>query len=510
MKTIKQSLAIILAIFSIIFLSGQTALAQDQFKLSDYKNPDYRWHQLDVGFGLAGNNNFDRQKVENGVNKQQVNSGINNNLQADYNGTKNSSSYQGFQDFGLSTSFGSSRLNYEDLDDPGQQNKEIIRRGELSLSFNTVNRFYNQKKMFLEADLSGYGSFGRTSQNYSAQEEALPYNYKNTDEQYELYASVPLKAGFGRIEEVQNARLAIYILDDLRASGDIKIAPIDGETQAFADFITQLKNQRYFDSRLRKIAEITSIDSFLTVRGLKAESDASYYTLINDDWDFANGPVRSAGGKFSVGVTPTFGYSFHENEYFQRDTLFDPDIIENTSNLNNSRSDRWAIDFNTGYIFEMPSSLYWQHTFVTSLSYELYRNTYKSKEFDYDTLTTESSLETDSPRLKFGIGYKLGYYPNSRTQISLGINSNYVQQWGTQIQNENDENSNDIGQILVSNNIQLNCYYYISPQLRFTLDITSAYNFTKDNQSQPEDVTGDRFEHQFVNRINAKLTYSIF
>ncbi|NTV83198.1 MAG: hypothetical protein HGA23_02720 [Bacteroidales bacterium] len=509
MKSTKPTLkATFLLISAILFLVSWNSFAQEQFRLSDYKNPDYRWQKLDLGFRLGGNSGFDKHEIENGQHYKNIYSQFNSGLNANYYGTKNSASYQGYQDFGLGTDLLTSRDKFEDLANDGNGTDHKYRSGRIMLSGATINRFYNQKKRFFETDLNLIGEYGHSAGQYSADQEPLPYPYKSNNNNYRISASLPLLVGAGRIEEVQDARLAVYILDDLLASGDLKRAPTAEETMAFSGFITLTKNQRFFDTRIRKIAEITAIDSFLTVLNLKAESDASYYTLLNDNWDNANGPVRSAGGRFSVGLAPELELTLQENEQFWRDTLYDPAVKESYSNWSEDRFNAWGLDFVSGYTWEKPANLYWQHTIDAGLVYSLYQWTFNMKDFEKDSLVLNTETRANSPNARVHLGYNIGYYPNSRTQITMGINTAYNQFWGDEVTNGGDEI--DIGRVLVNNSLHLTCYYYISPQVRFMLSLFSNYSYIKQNQDQPESETGDAFNHDFQNSISASLFYSIF
>jgi hypothetical protein len=191
---------------------------------------------------------------------------------------------------------------------------------------------------------------------------------------------------------VQDARLAIYILDDLAKSGDLKRTPTADETLAFSQFITQTKNQRFFDSRIRKIAEITAIDSFLTVLDLKAESNASYYTLLNDNWDNANGPVRRTGGRFSVGFMPGIDLYYNESRTYLRDSLNNPDVIESYTNRSTNQNDSWNMDAIASYAWDKPVNLYWQHTAIPALLIP-YIQTDDSKIYEFDTLYHENNQD---------------------------------------------------------------------------------------------------------------------
>jgi hypothetical protein len=507
MKTIKKFLKAAILLSVVICMLSGISLAQEQFRLSDYKNPDYRWQRLDLGFALGGNNSFYKQKYEGGITSKTNVNNFNSGLDIDYYATKNSEFYQGYQDFWLvgdvSSNWNSVRNVTDDLGFDQKSNNQNI-----NLGAQTVNRFYDKRKRFAEIDFYlGSGLYNSVVKN-SADQEELPYLNKSTHYEYRLSASLPLLIGKGRIEDVQDARLAVYILDDLTKSGDLKRVPTREEILAFSRFITQTKNQRFFDSRIRKIAEITAIDSFLTVLDLKAQSDASYFTLLNDNWDNANGPVRRTGSRFSIGLVPDIDLFFIGSKNYYRDTFNNPDVIESYTNKNNTRSDSWGLDFVAKYAWEKPASLYWQHTVNADLAYSLYYKQVISKIYDMDILTYEQKSRLNSPNLKLQLGYAIGFYPNSRTNIRLGANTILNQYWGDE--KINDDLEIDAGKILVNSGLYLSCYYYISPQLRFSLNINSTYSFTKKNRQLPEDVYGEKNSHYLHNSIGASLTYSIF
>jgi len=507
MKTIKKFLEAAILLSVAICMTSGISFAQEQFRLSDYKNPDYHWQGLDFDFRLGGNNSFYKQEIENGETENDNFNKFSSGLDIDYYATKNSEFYQGYHDFWLmgdvSSYWNSDRNVTDDLGNDQKRNYQNV-----NLGVHTENRFYNKRKQFAETDLTLGSALDNTLNEYSADQEKLPYTNKSSDFGFSVFVSLPLLIGKGRIEEVQDARLAVYILDDLTKSGDLKRAPTREETLAFAQFITRTKNQRFFDSRIRKIAEITAIDSFLTVMDLKAQSDASYFTLLNDNWDNANGPVRKTGGRFSLGLVPGIELSLGESKNFYRDTLNDPEVIESFMNKNNTRFDSWRLDFVARYLWEKPTSLYWQHSVYTDLAYSLYNMQVISKNYVKDSLTDEQKSRLNSPNLKLRLNYTIGYYPNSRTNIRLGINTVLYQYWGDE--KINDDPKMDVGKTLINSGLFLSCYYYISPQLRFSLNVSSSYSFTKKNQELPDDVYGDEITHYLNNNIGASLTYSIF
>ena len=130
----------------------------------------------------------------------------------------------------------------------------------------------------------------------------------------------PVKFGNGRIEQVQDARQAVYIYKELSKADRMSPDKTDEQILEFAKLISQLKNKRFFDSRLRRIAEIESVDSFFTAKNYIKESDATYFTTLNDYWEYGNGPVRSSGTRFSVALLP--GYYFYDYNNNQSDPAY--------------------------------------------------------------------------------------------------------------------------------------------------------------------------------------------
>ena len=497
---------------AMILLSLVTGLssitnAQDQFRLSNYVNPDYQWRKLELGFGLGGNNSFSDQKIENQESFHQQDNQMSYSSDADLNyyATRNSRKYQGYQSFHISGLIDGMKSGDQDISN-GTENTRHANTQRFYFSAYTENRFYNSRKQFLEVNLELSSSLANGKVEYSDDLEDLPFMETSKNFQYAITASLPVLIGLGRIEEVQDARLAVYILDDLQKSGDLKRAPTAEETLSFSRFITETKNRRFFDSRIQKINEITRIDSMLNVMGLKAQSGASYYTLLNDNWDFADGPVRRTGGRFSAGVIPKLQWVYYDSESAYHDTLNDPTILEDYNVISKSWIENWGIDFIAAYIWEKPANLYWQHTINASLAYSLEYDDRINKTYEMDTLSNHSRYETDSPNLKLVAGYRLGFYPNSRTEVTLDINNILDQNW-VKFDSENPEDKN-ANSFEVYHQLNLSCYYYISEQLRLTVNIQNTYDY--DHTTYPDSPGSKNTDHNLFTSFGAGLVYKIF
>ena len=143
MKSTRSNRKALLFIFSVLFLYSAATLAQEQFRLTDYVNPEYKWQKLDISFGLGGNSYSDKNVFEDqyGLDSKTVNSQFGSNLSASHYGTKNSASYQGSRWAGLSSDFSLSNneLSLTDYSDTLEKSWQ----GGVSFFGKTINRFYN-------------------------------------------------------------------------------------------------------------------------------------------------------------------------------------------------------------------------------------------------------------------------------------------------------------------------------------------------------------------------------
>jgi len=488
--------------------------AQKDFNLADYKNPDYKWRSLDFGFSLSGSGSSLKNTFEkiskNKNNQSQYGSGLN----IGYRSVRNSAIYQGEQNYSFSSTFGGiiNKTSFSgadpavpgDVESTHKQNSQSLR-----MEISSENRFYNNKKLFLEVNPNFSGNYGNDNSEETSNNEVYPFPYKSQRNNYLLRASLPVLIGKGRIEDVKDARLAVYILEDLQKTGNIKGNVSNEDIQAFSRFITQTKNQRFFDSRIRKIAEITAIDSFLTVKGLKNQSGASYYTLLNDNWDNSTGPARSAGNRFSFGIKPDFLSSYLKLFDSYRDTL--PGMV-NTISYNNERNSRLnslGLDVVAGFVSEKPINLYWQRSANIDLSYSLHKGKSLSKFYERDSLISEQKNIFDNPDIAFALGYGLGYFPDSRTSIRLRADASFVQSWGDN--KYNDDPKQEREQTGINTGLNLQCSYYFSPQLRFLVNVRSNYIYSKQTLKGIDGGEDNVSKLNNLNsNINASFIYSIF
>ena len=313
------------------------------FNLSQYKLPDIKLNKLDFNFDLyhVKDNNITQQSLLD--ERKSIVNNFSGSLNLTYFHYRNSEKYQGDLTAGINSqpSINSNRLNGLESTD-----------NSLSTGFSvySTNRFFNLKQYFLEVDplLSENIQILKTHDETSST--------STTDDRYHNYStsiSVPVSIGHGRIEPVEDARLAIYILEELNKAGRISTLPPDNVVIEMAKEISKIKNKRFFDSRLRKIEELQSIDSFLVANNIISAHDISYFAVLNDQWDYASGPVRETGFAISAGFDNNISLSKTNNEIT---------TIGNATVVNEYASDIYDLGGFLSIRYAKPVNLYWQNS----------------------------------------------------------------------------------------------------------------------------------------------------
>ena len=467
----------------------------ENFDLGKYVNPDYKRQQLDFNFNLNARNNNQEFSNSSYLSKS-INSQVGGNFSAAYQNVANSLKLQqdwAFQMSGsTSDSKSDSKNNYSD-GTPSNRNKNDYRSNLISIAFNSSDRFYHPNKKFIELS---------SNISYSAQSDKNSYTYwradtLNSEQSYNDYGSsllgtIGLRFGKGRIEYVQDARLALYILEDMQKHGRLTRSPSDDEILSFSQIITQVMNKRFFDTRIRKIEEIMKVDSFLHANNLISNTDATYFTLLNDNWDNAAGPVRMAGLRYSVGINP---------EYFRK--------VNNTSGTYVSPSPQNSDYYNYGFStdiqldHEKPLNLYWQLTHGIDLRYRFLKQ--DSKETD------QADTHLNLNELSANLFIKLGFYPSSRTYWNATAGLTYITSKG-KLKSDASTSSTSTGNLnFIEPYFALNGYYYISQRLRAQVNYSLQYNKAHFNGVSYyfgyENYPSDK---EFNNSVNISLTYMLF
>jgi hypothetical protein len=301
--------------------------------------------------------------------------------------------------------------------------------------------------------------------------------------------------GKGRIENVSNAQMALFILEDLHKAGKIKSKVSAENTMAFANLITQVYNRRVFDFRKRKLYEIEQIDSFLVANKILAVNDVRAINIISDNWFFAIQPARTESKTLNVSGGDYYQLSFDGSQELM-DNYFVTGIFEQSSRLSGSQiyfratpqlininlkekdsviskkevTNLKAITFSLNYDNYKPIKLKWGWHKYANIAYRT-GAVISDLLFEFDNRSQE---QTKGSFIEGNIGVELGYYPNSRTTLEARWNVGAFKSDGELIIRGTKFNSNRI-----YTDINATTSYFINYNSRITARI--GFQIIKDN-----------------------------
>lgn len=461
----KTKLVFFILLFSVVFASF--AQSYDNYPLKDYYTPDIQRRSLE--FDITGNfkaekddkhllNLFQESRFHSLINTRKKISNLFISFSFREKNAKGMEDYNKYQSFSAYTG-----IDYDE------------------------KRYVTPKFFFQYAGgIAGTANpIKETRIEHDAEKGYIDMDYKIKTYSFRGYAK--LGAGIGRIENITDARQALYILDALSKNGRLKKQLSNDEVFTFSQLISSVKNKRFLDARLHRMDEITQVDSFLVAGNYLEKNDAAYFTTLYDLWLYGDLFERKSGQEYSV-------YSSYRHQYSYGKTS--KNGIEN----NPYRSPH--NDFSTGviYNFEKPIRLSWQHSFNTSLNY-YYTNGFEGK-------TINNSI--DLP-----IKYSLGYYPNTRTHFQLSIE----ERLGRLLQKRtfavgDTEYKEKFENLSADTSLSLNTYYYVSPHLLLSAKAVANLIFSKykviekdPNLTYPDNSDSNS---DWNTNIEFKVTYKLF
>jgi hypothetical protein len=419
--------------FSLLNVLG---FAQDKsFDLSKYKFPDYKRHELEFKFMSYG---YGDKQIDHSVHSD-VNGNPLSSSETSYFAT-NCSSNIGYQYDYLTRK----RVDYLFSNFSGgyyytKNNSygDITRQYSPSVNFNIngSRRYYqNENKLFFEglADLSY--NYNKSKTTYSDLDNDYIYSQNYLD------MSAGLGIGYGRKEKVSDLWQAYYILSKLKGQNSLDRDLNNNDIYEFATLASKLKNKRFFDYRLRSIAELQALDSLMHKQGLVKNTDIAYFTTLNDYWSYGSFPDRESGNVVRFWITP---------EYTKK--------YSNSSSSGSQASEKSSVISNLSFSHSKQLNLLWERNFYVLLWDEVildrsgnYFDAYRKNTFSY----------------KASYGYS--FFPDSRTSISGNIAITGITVDGSGTYSEI---------VKWQNSVQANfsAVYYISPRLQLTGNAGFAY-----------------------------------
>jgi len=440
--------------------------------LSVYKLPDIKLNKLDVSFNF--NSNLQNESIDNNGDKYKNHQAHTiGGLNLSFSRYVNSKRYQ--EDILINAQMQGYRQGTEN-----ETNLINTLRNDsyYNFSFSSSNRLYNNQTLFLEINPKF-----RTTPQYSAYtNKSDPENVSELkSRRYYSELAMPLSIGYGRIEPVQDLRLAIYILEELNKHGKIKELPSEEVLLEMAREISKVKRERFFDSRLRLMRELEVMDAFLASRGIIASKDIGYFNILNDQWNYGSGPVRESGFYVKAGLDNKMSRLCDYTDINNVQTPDDEKYKENISSFGPFVRSR----------YENPINLYWQSSNDVTVGYRQYYYRYPNNEnsdYEQNLIYAEASAS-------------LIYLPNTRTSVALGI-TGYWEKY----QNEYSNSTNESVTCALSP-VVLDINYYVSPRLRVVWSSVYGYNYNSTHYSSTD--TDIKRNRMLLNTMFI-ITYSIF
>ena len=286
-----------------------------------------------------------------------------------------------------------------------------------------------------------------------------------------------LGMGYGRMEDVEDARQAVYIANALSKKNVLTRNLSNEELFELSQKISTVKNKRFLDSRLHLTDEISTVDSFFVNKNLLNDTGAAYFTTLYDMWQYGALYSRQSGYELSFSVHPYYTYN-HTKE------LTDIEVINN--------SHQATLEAHLVFNYEKPVKLNWQHSVETG-TYASFQQG-KAGETDFNSL-----FSTKTKTFSAWASYSLSYYPNTRTQIRA-----------TAAQQIRKIKQTDYAHYTYYNYtpwINVDISYYFSPHLSIAgnFNLNYEYYYNKNN-----DTAGYSKLNKFNTLFNIQFIYSIF
>lgn len=464
----------VIAIF--ILSISQLNNAQDKsFNLSNYKFPDYKRYELEFNFTSSGqyqtfdkSSNFDFNAFPNiGFTYEYL-----SRRKIDHLYTSLNSQFDINKDHSAYYVYNEPTGEYHNTD-----NTAI----DAGFVFSWDRQVYFNENIFF-IEISNYLQYGLqydlNREKYSDQPKS-----ESKKSNQNINISIGVGAGIGRIEKVNDFWQAYYMLEKLKGQKSLDREIEDNDIYAFATLFSQLKNKRFFDSRLRKMAELKELDSFLHAKGLVSNSDISYFTTLNDYWSYGSFAERKSGTELKLVVGPEY------------ETYFIKGINDESNNI----LDQFYLTVSPSLVSYKQLNLFWERYFKLSAGNRIYY--FETIEEDYSGIYYISELGS-----LFNANAEWGYkfFPDSRTSLNFAIGYLGQTKGGPSLRRVR-ELEFYLEDKFWTNSAYLNLSgnYYISPQLQIAADLNLNYM----------DKYGNNKEHadsRLYTTYNLRLRYAIF
>lgn len=446
----------------------------ENIDLNKYKQNYFRYGRLGTNLTLNGSNSNNSNEWNNLESKSEYKS-LNTNINLNYSLNISNRNYVGYHSISGGYTYNFTNSTNSNGSNPSSEFESKLTNYQLNLF--TSNSFYLNEMLFWGLELNSL-----TSQQNNKRNNTDPDIIAQKDYSFSTRNRLLVQIGYGRIENVTDARQAIYILDDLNKKNRLTHEPTPDEAFEFADFITTVLNKRIIDSREKRIYEYTLIDSFLVSKGLISKSDGKYFGVLSDNWNYARTQSWLKGNKLYLGIISGLN---HRNQFHKSTYEYNPYMNERYTHELMDKSIGLEIGGEANWI----RGLKWISHFDGKLSiFKDYLDPYYSDYYGDEPKENLNFLESK-------INYSISYVPNTRTVLTgnAGCYYDYYKDYNDEIVT------------YVSPYSRISCTYYFSQKLN-----VNAYTQVNYNKQKRETDTGDAHQKSTSIFFGINLNYYFF
>ena len=442
------------------------------FDIGQYTTPDIARNLLNMDFGFRtdySRNDYSYPDRNNMYESSNLAGNFSSSFSHYVNTRKKISTLYGNLSFGENYLSQKDELTYTNTNSTTFNNESsLILQNALNLSWS--NKWYFSNLFFMDYGLQSSVSYNFT---HEKTKNHLEDSYEK-QKRFSSYISPQLGVGYGRIENVKDARQAVYIANALSKKKVLTRNLSNDELFELSQIISTVKNKRFLDARLHLIEEITTLDSFFEDNELLADNGAAYFTTLYDMWQFGDLFSRQSGYEISFILRPNYSH---------QTVKYTPEIQDMIINAN-----QHIMSLNFSY--EKPFKLNWQHSLSTEVFGGIHYFSDQNKQID------DSKNSTKYNSFSAMANYSLGYYPNTRTNIRITT----TQQISKNIFDDERRYTNFYSVL------SANLYYYFSPNLRLAGECWLRYSPSRNKVNEEYYANRNTFSSSF----NIQLTYFIF
>lgn len=167
-----------------------------------------------------------------------------------------------------------------------RKNRDTLKIFSYYASVDVKYRKYNSKNQFL------FIGSNSNIENSWMDEKAVTVSGNSNQIRDDL--NVFLGLGKGRLELISDAAFAQFIVNDLMKEKIVSIFS-ESEVEDFSKVITNVLNTRVIDFRFRLDKQVRMLDSFFAQKFPDVKRDINFYSILYDNWLYANIPRRFTG-----------------------------------------------------------------------------------------------------------------------------------------------------------------------------------------------------------------------